>query len=141
MVADKCRWADQREFSRIRREVSVGNDRFLFRQYPLRNPTEKKPTKTLSDPIGISRKSSDSDCIRRRIPLGSDGIWRSDWMTWVVNLEQNKTVQFSFVDAFCVILQVTLVATTRLTLDWTRSKHPLLRIPKQCSENYRWAFT
>ncbi len=36
--------------------------------------------------------------------------------------------------------QVTLVATTRLTLDWTPSKHNLLLLAGFCSENYRWTY-
>ncbi len=37
--------------------------------------------------------------------------------------------------------QVTLVATTRLTLNWTPSKHHLLLLAGFCSENYRWTYT
>jgi hypothetical protein len=37
--------------------------------------------------------------------------------------------------------QVTLVAKTPFTLDWTSSKHHLLLLDGLCAENYRWTYT
>ncbi len=38
-------------------------------------------------------------------------------------------------------LQVTLLATTRFTLDWIRSKHHILLLPGICFENYSSTYT
>jgi hypothetical protein len=72
-----------------------------FRRNPGRIPTERNPTTTVSDPIGFLWKMSDSDEIRLGsdrfrldLPIVSDWIYRSDWITWGINgiLNDNEDV-------------------------------------------------
>ncbi len=90
VFTDEYRTADSMWSSIILQQDSIGIDRFLFRWYPIRNPTEKNPTKQLSDPINFRRKASYSELIRHRILSDLDGIYKSDRMTWVVNWPLEK---------------------------------------------------
>jgi pimeloyl-ACP methyl ester carboxylesterase len=80
----------------VRLTVPIGTDQILFRRDPLRNPTDRNPTITKSDPIGCSWKTSDSDVIQHRIRSFPDRICRSDWISWVIQMYTDEFRRSSF---------------------------------------------